>query len=159
MLPGENSAIRLNLNCLERSLAGHFMRLPIVAAVALLVFGVLSWWGGYAKDVHGELRCEGRGAVIINVDGEDYAVNGMARSRHPPIESHLEQRHSPGIRHWPHPKSWIDPMRLVSVFGGGDLQCANLSGLLLRPRQSELRRFRLLLRRMLAMAPQWERAS
>ena len=63
MLPGENSAIRLNLNCLERSLAGHFMRLPIVAAVALLVFGVLSWWGGYAKDVHGELRCEGRGLL------------------------------------------------------------------------------------------------
>jgi hypothetical protein len=50
-------------------------------------------------------------------------------------------------------------MRLVSVFGGGDLQCANLLGLLLRPRQSELRRFRLLLRRMLAMALQLERAS
>jgi hypothetical protein len=42
-------------------------------------------------------------------------------------------------------------MRLVSVFGWGDLQCANLL-LQLRPQQSELRRFRLLLRRMLAMA-------
>jgi hypothetical protein len=50
-------------------------------------------------------------------------------------------------------------MRLVSVFGGGDLQCANLSGLLLLPRQSELRRFRLLLRRMLAMALHWALGS
>ena len=62
------------------------MRLPIVAGVALLVLGVLGWYGGYAKEVHGELRCEGRGAVIINVDGKDYAVNGMAGSRYPPIE-------------------------------------------------------------------------
>ena len=56
------------------------MRLPIVAAVALLVLGVLGWYGGYAKDAQGELRCEGRGAVIINIDGKDYAVNGMAGS-------------------------------------------------------------------------------
>jgi hypothetical protein len=63
------------------------MRLPIIAAVALLVLGVLGWYGGYAKDVQGELRCEGRGAVIISVDGKDYAVNGMAGSRYPPIES------------------------------------------------------------------------
>jgi hypothetical protein len=34
----------------------------------------------------GELRCEGRGAIIINVDGRDYAVNGMAGSRYPPIQ-------------------------------------------------------------------------
>ena len=25
-------------------------------------------------------------AVVINVDGKDYAVNGMASSRYPPIE-------------------------------------------------------------------------
>jgi hypothetical protein len=62
------------------------MRLPIVAGVALLVLGVLGWYGGYAKEVHGELRCEGGGAVIINVDGKDYAVNGMAGSRYPPIQ-------------------------------------------------------------------------
>ena len=63
------------------------MRLPIVAAVALLVLGVLGWYGGYAKDVQGELRCEGGGGVIINVGGKDYAVNGKAGPRYPPIES------------------------------------------------------------------------
>jgi hypothetical protein len=26
------------------------------------------------------------GAVVINVDGKDYAVNGMASGRYPPIE-------------------------------------------------------------------------
>jgi hypothetical protein len=62
------------------------MRLPIVAAVALLVLGVLGWYGGYANDVQGELRCEGAGAVVINVDGKDYAVNGMASSHYSPIE-------------------------------------------------------------------------
>ena len=56
------------------------MRLLIVAAMALLVLGVLGWYRGYAKDVQGALRCEGRGAVIINIDGKDYAVNGMAGS-------------------------------------------------------------------------------
>lgn len=62
------------------------MRLPIVAAAALLILGVLGWYSGYAKEAHGELRCESRGAVIINVDGKDYAVNGMAGPRYPPIE-------------------------------------------------------------------------
>ena len=28
----------------------------------------------------GELRCEGRGAIVITIDGTDYAVNGMAGS-------------------------------------------------------------------------------
>lgn len=36
---------------------------------------------------HGELRCEGAGAVIVTVDGKDYAVNGMAGVRHPPIQN------------------------------------------------------------------------
>jgi hypothetical protein len=34
----------------------------------------------------GELRCEGAGAVVINIDGTDYAVNGMASRRYPPIQ-------------------------------------------------------------------------
>ena len=34
----------------------------------------------------GELRCEGSGAIIIKVDGRDYAVNGMASSRYPPLQ-------------------------------------------------------------------------
>ena len=34
----------------------------------------------------GELRCEGAGAVIINIAGEDYAVNGMAGGQYPPVQ-------------------------------------------------------------------------
>ena len=62
------------------------MRLPIVAALALLVLALLGWYSGYAKEAKGELRCEGAGGVVINVDGKDYAVNGMASRRYPPIE-------------------------------------------------------------------------
>ena len=57
----------------------------LIAAIALLVLGVLGWYRGCAEEVQGELRCEGAGAVVINVDGKDYAVNGMA-GRYPPIE-------------------------------------------------------------------------
>jgi hypothetical protein len=35
----------------------------------------------------GELRCEGNGAVVINVEGRDYAVNGMAGSHYPPVQT------------------------------------------------------------------------
>ena len=58
----------------------------LVPALALLVLGVLGWYSGYAKEAKGEPRCEGAGAVVINVDGTDYAVNGMAGSHYPPIE-------------------------------------------------------------------------
>jgi hypothetical protein len=34
----------------------------------------------------GEVRCEGAGAVVINIDGADYAVNGMASRRYPPVQ-------------------------------------------------------------------------
>ena len=34
----------------------------------------------------GELRCEGAGAIVINIDGADYAVNGMASRRYPSIQ-------------------------------------------------------------------------
>ena len=59
------------------------MRLPIVAALALLVLALLGWYSGYAKEARGELRCEGAGGVVINVDGKDYAVNGMAAPHRP----------------------------------------------------------------------------
>ena len=63
------------------------MRFLILAlALALLVLPLLGWYSGYAKEAIGELRCEGAGAVIINVDGKDYAVNGLAGPRYPPIE-------------------------------------------------------------------------
>ena len=54
------------------------MRFLILAlALSLLVLALLGWYSGYAKEAQGELRCEGAGAVVINVDGKDYAVNGM----------------------------------------------------------------------------------
>jgi hypothetical protein len=35
----------------------------------------------------GSLRCEGAGAIILTVRGKDYAVNGMAGNRYPPIQA------------------------------------------------------------------------
>jgi hypothetical protein len=35
----------------------------------------------------GSLRCEGAGAIILTVGGKDYAVNGMAANRYPPIQA------------------------------------------------------------------------
>ena len=34
----------------------------------------------------GALRCEGAGAVVINIDGVDYAANGMASGLYPPVQ-------------------------------------------------------------------------
>ena len=59
------------------------MRFHIIVAMALLILCVLGWYSGYARDVQGELRCEGAGAVVINVDGKDYAVNGNGGSALP----------------------------------------------------------------------------
>jgi hypothetical protein len=42
--------------------------------------------GSPSKMAQGELRCEGAGAVVINIDGADYAVNGMASRRYPPVQ-------------------------------------------------------------------------
>ena len=42
--------------------------------------------GASPKMAEGVLRCEGAGAVVINIDGADYAVNGMASRRYPPIQ-------------------------------------------------------------------------
>jgi hypothetical protein len=65
------------------------MRLLIAAffVLALSILGLASFGGGHSDEVmQGELRCEGAGAVIINVDGEDYAVNGKAGPGYPPIQ-------------------------------------------------------------------------
>ena len=63
----------------------------LFAAFAVLILGVLalsSFGAGRSEKVMlGELRCEGGGGVIINVGGKDYAVNGKAGPRYPPIES------------------------------------------------------------------------
>jgi hypothetical protein len=42
--------------------------------------------GSPTKMAQGKVRCEGAGAVVINIDGADYAVNGMASRRYPPIQ-------------------------------------------------------------------------
>lgn len=54
----------------------------IVLSIAIVVLG-----RNPLKLAQGELRCEGGGAIIINVGGKDYAVNGMAGPRYPPIQS------------------------------------------------------------------------
>jgi hypothetical protein len=45
----------------------------------------------------GELRCEGNGAIVIKVGGRDYAVNGMAGSRYPPLQSVWNEGSQPAI--------------------------------------------------------------
>lgn len=69
------------------------MRL-IIAAMTLLVIGAIA--GTMAafvlgrpsiKLAEGELRCERAGAVIINVAGKDYGVNGKAGPSYPPIQT------------------------------------------------------------------------
>jgi hypothetical protein len=73
----------------------------LIAVIAVLVLGVLicsSFGGdGSQKLMQGELRCEGAGGVIINVDGKDYAVNGMAGSRYAPIQAVWKSAKDPDI--------------------------------------------------------------
>ena len=45
----------------------------------------------------GELRCEGSGAIVIKVEGRDYAVNGLAASRYPPVQTVWNEASHPGI--------------------------------------------------------------
>jgi len=68
------------------------MRL-LIAAIALLVSGVMfgsiaAWVLGWSsfKLAQGDLRCEGAGAVVINIAGEDYAVNAIAGWQYPPVQ-------------------------------------------------------------------------
>jgi hypothetical protein len=53
----------------------------LLAAIATLV---LRW--PFANMAEGELRCEGGGAVVVKIAGNDYAVNGMASQRYPPAQ-------------------------------------------------------------------------
>ena len=54
----------------------------IVVSIAIVILG-----RNPLRLAQGELRCEGGGAIIINVGGHDYAVNGMAGPRYPTIQS------------------------------------------------------------------------
>jgi hypothetical protein len=64
----------------------------LVEAIVLLVIGAIVFsfavivGGREPFGEHGELRCEGTGAVVITINGTDYAVNGMAGARYPPIQ-------------------------------------------------------------------------
>jgi len=78
-----------DLNSLERSSTRH-QALSVwdsdevsIAAIALFALGVLVWYNGYAGESAGRAALRGRRAVIINVDGKDYAVNGMGESALP----------------------------------------------------------------------------
>lgn len=77
---------------LERSAARRSVMKLLIEALAALLIGaiVLAVIGQGPKlpdRALGELRCEGHGAIVIKVDGKDYAVNGMAGSRYPPIQT------------------------------------------------------------------------
>jgi hypothetical protein len=57
------------------------MGFPISSIAAPFLKG-----GSPSKMAQGEVRCEGAGAVVISIDGADYAVNGMASRHYPPIQ-------------------------------------------------------------------------
>jgi hypothetical protein len=64
----------------------QIIALPVIGAIVVFITVVIL--GRNPLQLHqGELRCEGGGAVVINIEGEDYAVNGMAGPRYPPIQS------------------------------------------------------------------------
>jgi hypothetical protein len=68
----------------KMKLLGEATVLLLIGAIVLLAVGVkgLEPFG----HEHGEIRCEGAGAVVITINGKDYAVNGMAGRRYPPIQ-------------------------------------------------------------------------
>ncbi len=77
---------------LQMGLVGEVVAALTIGAIVLALIGLGPNRDGSSgpASLHralGELRCEGRGAIVIKVDGRDYAVNGMAGSRYPPIQS------------------------------------------------------------------------
>jgi hypothetical protein len=87
-----NSCERISAEiCTQRCRGG--MRL-IIVAIPLFALGsvlgsitvlALKSWAPLTV-AQGQLRCKGAGALIINVDGKDYAVNGKAGPSYPPIQ-------------------------------------------------------------------------
>ena len=68
--------------------------LAIVLLLAAIATPGLQW--PFANFGVGELRCESGGAVVVSVAGKDYAVNGMASSRYPPIQQIWNKGTYPG---------------------------------------------------------------
>lgn len=63
------------------------MTLKLLTVVSIVAsVGALATLRPVEDTANGELRCEGQGAIVIRIAGEDYAVNGMASSRYPPIQ-------------------------------------------------------------------------
>jgi hypothetical protein len=62
----------------------------LLAAVATVA---LRW--PFADMATGELRCEGGGALVVRIGRKDYAVNGMASTRYPPIQRIWNQDNFP----------------------------------------------------------------
>jgi hypothetical protein len=65
--------------------------IPVAIALlilALTISSVVALFSGRSSTqmTQGEVRCEGAGAVVVNIDGVDYAANGMASRRYPPIQ-------------------------------------------------------------------------
>jgi hypothetical protein len=65
----------------------------VIEAVLILVIGLVGASVAYVATSwpftdlgQGELRCEEGGAVVIHIAGKDYAVNGAASSRYPPVQ-------------------------------------------------------------------------
>jgi hypothetical protein len=76
--------------------------LDVVAlfAIGLLFAGIATMgvrWP-FANMAEGELRCESGGAVVVKIAGKDYAVNGMASTRYPPIQQIWNDANYPGTR-------------------------------------------------------------
>jgi hypothetical protein len=59
---------------------------PIIFGTTVAIVVALMFASPTRKLTEGELRCEGAGAVIVNVAGEDYAVNSLAGWRFSPIQ-------------------------------------------------------------------------
>jgi hypothetical protein len=66
-------------------LAADALTIVIVTLILGSATVLMTVWP-FTEMAQGELRCEGKGAVIIRIAGKDYAVNGMASSEYPPIQ-------------------------------------------------------------------------
>ena len=58
----------------------------LVMSLLLAAIGLLAVRWPFANMAEGQLRCESGGALVVRVAGKDYAANGRASSRYPPIQ-------------------------------------------------------------------------
>ena len=76
----------------------------IVVSIAIVVLG-----RNPVKLAQGELRCQGGGAIIINIDGKDYAVRD-GKPRLSADTKHLEQGYFSRNRYRPPDRAWLDAL-------------------------------------------------